>query len=270
MRLEEEKDVQSGSLNHWKRLFGMVDSQEGWEVFTVEDSRGNTGGEARTSSCNHTFVEETTQSRWVMEFLRSIQLTVDEQVGDGCAVKMMKNTVNSITQLPSGSDPGPITEEELAFGGSVGFPTERHPAEYRCHMQREDDVGGEIGKALCELGLDRMIGDYEIMAEQRAEVESLIYTWRDLFVVDPVEMPVTDLVMHTIPTHNNARPVGTKEIVYSQREIQWQRENIPKLLKAGVISYCDSPWSAQTKHPVKRDGTLRLVNIFCPINRVTN
>ena len=58
-----------------------------------------------------------------------------------------------------------------------------------------------------------------MIAEQRAEVELLIYTWRNLFVIDPVEMPVMDLVMHTIPTHNDARPVRTKEIVYSQREI---------------------------------------------------
>ena len=83
-------------------------------------------------------------------------------------------------------------------------------------------------------------------------------------------MPTTDLVMHTIPTYSDARPVRTKEIVYSQKEIQWQRENISKLLAAGVISYCDtSPWSAQTKHPPKKDGTLRMVNIFCPVNRVT-
>ena len=46
-------------------------------------------------------------------------------------------------------------------------------------------------------------------------MELLIYTWRDLFVVDPMEMPTTDLVMHTIPTNNDARPVRTKEIVYS-------------------------------------------------------
>ena len=86
---------------------------------------------------------------------------------------------------------------------------------------------------------------------------------------ESIDMPTTDLVMLTIPTYNNARPVRTKEIIYLQREIQWQRENIPKLLKAGVISYCDSPLSAQTKHPLKKDGNLRLVTILCPINRAT-
>ena len=41
------------------------------------------------------------------------------------------------------------------------------------------------------------------------------------------------------------------------------------MLAAEVISYCASPWSAQTKHPPTKDGTLRMVNIFCPVNRVT-
>ena len=82
-------------------------------------------------------------------------------------------------------------------------------------------------------------------------------------------MPVTDLVMHTIPTYDHIKPIRSKDRLYSPKEIQWQRENIPRLLKAGVISYCDSPWSAQTKHPVKKDGSLRMVNIFCPINAAT-
>ena len=148
----------------------------------------------------------------------------------------------------------------------MGFPTEWQLAEYRRQIQRNIS---EVRKTLWELGLSQLIGDYEMTEGQKREVELLIYTWRDLFVVDPMEMPTTDLVMHTIPTYNNAKPVRTKEIVYSQREIQWQRENIPKLLKAGVISYCDSPWSVQTKHPIKKDGSLRMVNIFCPINQVT-
>lgn len=36
-----------------------------------------------------------------------------------------------------------------------------------------------------------------------------------------------------------------------------------------MISYCDSSWSGLTKHPFKKDGTLRMVNIFCPINNAT-
>lgn len=36
---------------------------------------------------------------------------------------------NPAERLPSG-DPGPITEEELAFGRNVGFPMDHRPAEY--------------------------------------------------------------------------------------------------------------------------------------------
>ena len=100
-------------------------------------------------------------------------------------------------------------------------------------------------------------------------MKQLLYTWRDIFHSDPETMPVTDLVIHTIPTYSNMRPYKSKEKLYTPKEVQWQRENIAKLLKAGVISYCDSPWSARTKHPVKKDGSLHMVNIFCPINDAT-
>ena len=100
-------------------------------------------------------------------------------------------------------------------------------------------------------------------------MKCLLFTWKDIFNIDPETMPVTDSVIHTIPTYSHIRPWRSKDKVYTQKEVQWQRENIPRLLNAGVISYCDSPWSARIKHPVKKDGTLRMVNIFCPINEVT-
>ena len=181
---------------------------------------------------NHAFIKEPVQSGWMIELMRSVQLRLDNEAREVYGVRTTNNVEgnnaekNLVRQLLS-RHLGPIIEEELAFGG---------------------EMDGEVSRALCKLGLDQMIGDSEMIAEQRAEVELLIYTGRDLFVIDPMEMPTTDLVMHTISTYNDTRLVRTKEIVYSQLEIQWQQENIPKLLKAGVISHCNSLWSAQTKY----------------------
>lgn len=166
---------------------------------------------------------------------------------------------------------GLAKEEEEAYGNRLGFPTLRRPEDYKRLLM--------TGVQAEEYGVDewfyknedyeRMIGDVVNTNTERKMVRRLLFTWMDLFVVNPEEMPVTDLVMHTIPTYDHIRPIKVKDRLYSPKEIQWQRENIPRLLKAGVISYCDSPWSARRKHPVKKDGSLRMVNIFCPVNSAT-
>ena len=66
------------------------------------------------------------------------------------------------SRLPS-RYPGPITEEELACGGNVGFPMERHPAEYRHEMVKVTDESlADVRRELRELGLNQLIGDYEM------------------------------------------------------------------------------------------------------------
>ena len=157
---------------------------------------------------------------------------------------------------------GTAREEEEGYGNRTGFPTQRRPVDYHRNLEA-------ISQTEWKDTYENMIGDFPMTTVQREFVRQLLYTWRDLFHTDPETMPVTDLVIHTIPTYDHIKPIRTMDRLYSPKEIQWQRENIPRLLKAGVISYCDSPWSAQTKHPVKKDGTLRMVNIFCPINAAT-
>ena len=157
---------------------------------------------------------------------------------------------------------GTAREEEEAYGSRIGFPTLRRPVDYHRNLE-------VLSQTEWKDTYESMIGDFPMTPIQRGFVRQLLYTWRDLFHTDPETMPVTDLVIHTIPTYDHIKPIRSKDRLYSPKEIQWQRENIPRLLKAGVISYCDSPWSAQTKHPVKKDGSLRMVTIFCPINAAT-
>ena len=82
-------------------------------------------------------------------------------------------------------------------------------------------------------------------------------------------MTGTDLVTHTIPTWENAVPVRAKSKLYTPRERQWMEVNIPKLLEAKIIDHSFSPWSHRRKFVPKKDGDLRMVHIYCPINSAT-
>jgi hypothetical protein len=44
--------------------------------------------------------------------------------------------------------------------------------------------------------------------------------------------------------------------------------NIPHLLEAKIIEHLFSPWSQRTKFIPKKDGDLRMVHVYCPINAV--
>ena len=123
----------------------MEGSEKGWEVFTVEDRSEVEGEGGGCGEPHQAFIDERKQSRWVMEFLQSVQMNLDQEAsGEVCGVEQ-----SDLGRLPSG-DPGPENEKELAFGNNVGFPTERRPAEYRRQIQRNIS---EVRKTPWELGL---------------------------------------------------------------------------------------------------------------------
>ena len=248
------------------------------------------------------FLEEDTTSRYLLEFLWMTQKTYLSQKTDHEQDRPTEVTVNMVEtmtdpylqpagyqwmrfckpgfesdvdanvaamvacRLDSVSSIGLAKEEERAYGKKLGFPTWRRPIDY---LRSLVPMTLAIEIWIQESRAAEMIGDYPVNEQERELQKRLLYTWRDLFISDPESMPVTDLVMHTIPTYDHIRPVRAKDRLYTPKEVEWQRENIPRLLKAGVISYCNSPWSENTKHPVKKDGSLRMVNIFCPINAAT-
>ena len=97
----------------------------------------------------------------------------------------------------------------------------------------------------------------------------LLYTWKDIFADVLKDMPVTDLVEHQIPVKPGSQPQRAREKIYSKEERDWLELNIPKLERDGIIGRSDSPWSHRTKFVRKKDGGLRMVHVFCPINPVT-
>jgi hypothetical protein len=45
--------------------------------------------------------------------------------------------------------------------------------------------------------------------------------------------------------------------------------SIPKMLEAGIIDYSVSPWCHSTKFVPKKDGDLRMVHNYIPVNATT-
>ena len=162
-------------------------------------------------------------------------------------------------------------EEDVLFGQKVGYPTERWPANYDRELTTEPwetvrewfktfsvTIGPKASAAINSK--DRA------MAEKTARI---FYTWCNLIVEVMVEMPATDLVTDTIPTKENASLRRAHDKLYTPREREWMDRNIPKMLEAGIIDYSISPWCHWTKFVPKKDGDLRMVHKYVPINAAT-
>ena len=114
-----------------------------------------------------------------------------------------------------------------------------------------------------------MFGKHVDNPVRRRMVERLMSTWRDLFVTNVEDMPSTDLLQHRIPTYAKSIPRVVKVGLFSPQEIEFQRNLLPKMERAGIITKCESPWSAKTKFPRRKNGKLRMVHAFIPINNAT-
>ncbi|KAI9776060.1 MAG: hypothetical protein M1816_005590 [Peltula sp. TS41687] len=176
-----------------------------------------------------------------------------------------KNTINSVIIRDGPAQPVLGTNEEQDSGhGTLGFPALRRPKEYRrSQITTASDNSIEESFNASQITIGPMDGN------ERREILRLLYTWRDLFVTDVRDIPPADLIQHRIPTHSRARSRTANPQLYTPEEEQYQREMIPKLVEAGVIVQCDSPWAARTKFPRRKSGKLqmvRMVHVFCVEN----
>jgi len=156
------------------------------------------------------------------------------------------------------------TEEEL-FGKILPFPTSRRPASYRRNLKDEK----EAEAAATWFATRKITLGEKLKTEEKKKAVLLLYTWQDAFANALKDMPVTDLVEHHIPVWPGSLPRRRRDKIYTKEEKDWLELNIPKLEKDGIIGRSDSPWSHRTKFVRKKDGGLRMVHVFCPINAVT-
>jgi len=157
-----------------------------------------------------------------------------------------------------------LTEEKL-FGKILPYPTDRRPAAYRRELKGpEEEEAAGIWFATRKITLVQKLNEKE---KKRAML--LLYTWKEVFANALRDMPVTDLVEHQIPVLPGSRSRRARDKIYTKEEMDWLELNMPELEGAGIIGRAESPWSHRTKFVRKKDGGLRMVHVFCPINAVT-
>ena len=174
-------------------------------------------------------------------------------------------------EAPGGNGRGRVAwvasvEEDEIFGKRKGYPTDRRPCDFRRELSDTpaDVIDAWFAEANIPIG-ESVKNDPEKMRR----VKQLMYTWKDAFITETAKMVGTELVVHSIPTWENAIPVRAKAKLYTPRERKWMEKNIPQLLEAKIIEHSFSPWSHQTKSVPKKDGDLRMVHVYCAINAAT-
>lgn len=157
-----------------------------------------------------------------------------------------------------------LTEDnDNGFGiDRLGFLTLRWLWEYRRLKlaQLLEDFDEWFGKH------SNIIGELVKIEELRHAAKIVLVIWRDIFVSDIRDMPKTDLITYRILTYKNVVPRVAKPVLYTKEETDWQKEHLLKLVAAGVMTQCESPWAARSRFVRKLGGGLRMVHVFCSIN----
>lgn len=180
-------------------------------------------------------------------------------------------------RLESGDLVAPGPDEEFFGSQCLEFPVIRRPAEFVRPLQ---DLGTEQMRQARQWfdGAGITIGKH-LSPEEITAVIRLLYTWKDIFVTDIGDLPITDLVMHTIPTYPNAKPHRARDPIYAADEIRWQNVNLPEWTAGKIVSPCTSSWVAKTTWVDKKDTVvdpqtgerwpLRMVHTYCQLNDAT-
>jgi len=185
---------------------------------------------------------------------------------EGFSVKEVFDDDAVTLEVPEEYDRSPVVQtEEEVFGKIFQFPMARRPVSYRREMKSEvEEVKAAAWFATRKIALGKRLKE-----EEKKKAMLLLYTWKDAFANDLKDMPITDMVEHQIPVWPGAQPRRAKDKVYTKEEQDWLEANIPNLEEAGIIGRSESPWSHRTKFVRKKDGGLRMVHVFCPINGAT-
>lgn len=80
---------------------------------------------------------------------------------------------------------------------------------------------------------------------QFSTIWAVLFTWKDRFVKNVREMPVTTLAIHQIPTYPGLRPKPAPIKMYTQEESRWLQvyDNLPTMEEAQIIMRCTTPWA---------------------------
>ena len=99
-------------------------------------------------------------------------------------------------------------------------------------------------------------------------LDNLLGTFKDQFAKDKTTIGTTPLTQMSIDM-GDSDPVSQKPYPFAMKHYQWVKEEIDKLLEAGVIRNSHSSWSAPIIVVPKGDGGKHLVIDYRALNKVT-
>ena len=108
----------------------------------------------------------------------------------------------------------------------------------------------------------------EITDEQQNELSDLLDGKRHLFATEITDLGSTNIVEHTIYTPNT-NPVKHNLRRYGLEQNEFMKEEIQKMLEAGIIRPTQSPWNSPPVIVAKKNGKLRFCIDYRKLNDVT-
>ena len=109
---------------------------------------------------------------------------------------------------------------------------------------------------------------YQLNSTTQQQLDNLLGTFKDQFVKDETTIGTTPLTQMSIDM-GDSEPVLQKPYPVAMKHYNWAKEEIDKLLEAGVIRNSHSSWSAPIIVVPKGDGGKHLVIDYIALNKVT-
>ena len=107
---------------------------------------------------------------------------------------------------------------------------------------------------------------YQLDATTQQQLDLLLRTFKDQFAKDEKTIGTTPLTQMSIDT-GDSYPISQKPYPIAMKHYQWVKEEIDKLLEAGVIRKSHSSWSAPIIVVPKGDGGKCLVIGYRALNK---
>ena len=109
---------------------------------------------------------------------------------------------------------------------------------------------------------------YQLDSTIQQQLDNLLGTFKDQFTKDKMTIGTTPLTQMSIDT-GDSDPVSQKPYPIGMKHYNWVKEEIDKLLEAGVIRNSHSSWSAPIIVVPKGDGGKHLIIDYRALNKVT-
>src|SRR5579862_411424 len=108
----------------------------------------------------------------------------------------------------------------------------------------------------------------KIDKEKEVKLRELIGKYKDICMVEGMELGKTNIVKHKVNTGNN-EPIAQKPYKANDEKREVIKKEIEKMLEDGIIKESYSPWASPVVIIIKKDGSNRFCIDFRKLNDIT-